>query len=78
MAWCSGQVLQRLNNAVRNGELVGSSIDGVSNPAEHVRRVAQKWGEIRRSERGTQPQGVPQQPAPRGGHYPARATANHS
>lgn len=54
------------NNAVRNGELVGSSIDGVSNPAEHVRRVAQKWGEIRRSERGTQPQAQPQQPAPRG------------
>jgi hypothetical protein len=54
------------NNAVRNGELVGSSIDGVSNPAEHVRRVAQKWGEIRRSERGTQPQVQPQQPAPRG------------
>lgn len=36
--------------AVKNGVLSGDSVDGVSNPAEHVRRVAEKWGEFRRNE----------------------------
>lgn len=37
-------------NAVdaRSGTLSGSSVDGLSNPGEHVERVAKKWGELNR------------------------------
>ena len=40
------------SGAVKNGVLSGGSVDGVSNPAEYVRRVAEKWGQYRREEGG--------------------------
>jgi 2'-5' RNA ligase len=41
--------------AVRGGELSGATVDGVSNPARHVERVAKLWGEINRGEQATTP-----------------------
>lgn len=48
------------NDAVQGDSLSGSSVDGLSNPAEHVKRVAMKWGEMRKGEQQpAQSNGIP-------------------
>lgn len=37
-------------DAVQGDSLSSRSVDGLSNPAEHVKRVAMKWGEARKAE----------------------------
>lgn len=58
-------------NAVQGDELSNTSVDGVSNPVEHVTRVAKNWGAINK---GTAAQPTPQ-PAPKRGRTPATSRA---
>lgn len=60
------------NSAVQGDSLSGSSVDGLSNPAEHVKQVAMKWGEARRGEQGAQPSPTPKVYDEGQGPWPAK------
>ena len=69
------------NNAVRNGELVGSSIDGVSNPQNTSaawRRNGARFAAVSAARNRKATPATCAAWCIIGGHYPARATANHS